>query len=153
MARAAGVDSVRDSRGVAVADFDGDGRLDLAIHSNAGPPTIYRNTHEQSGHWLSFLLTGSNSNRDAVGVRVALTFADASSRRRTLTRWVEAGSGYASQSAFPVHFGLGDSAVVEGLEITWPSGHVDRLPGDTLGIDRRVRIGEGRAFADDARRE
>lgn len=70
-----------------------------------------------------------------------------------MTRWVEAGSGYASQSAFPVHFGLGQADGLEALEITWPSGRVERLEGTELGariegINRTVRIEEATAIAD-----
>lgn len=65
-----------------------------------------------------------------------------------MTRWVEAGSGYASQSAFEVHFGLGRADSLEALEITWPSGRVERLEESELaarvgGINRKVRIDEG----------
>ncbi len=55
---------------------------------------------------------------------------------------MEAGSGYASQSAFPLHFGIGDAERVEAVEITWPSGRVARLDGEALGINRTVRIEE-----------
>ncbi len=61
---------------------------------------------------------------------------------RTLTRWVEAGSGFAAQSAFPLHFGLGAAESVEAVEITWPSGRVARIEGEALGINRTVRVEE-----------
>ena len=148
IARPAGADGVLDGRGVAVADFDGDGRLDLAINNNNSRPTIYSN-RLAAGHWLRFELVGAASNRDAVGARVQLTFRTAGTpgggRSRTLTRWVEAGSGYASQSAFPVHFGLGDATRVEAVEITWPSGATARIDGSDLEIDQTVRVEESGA--------
>ncbi len=138
---------MRDGRGVAVADFDGDGRLDLAINNNNAAPTIYRNRLAASGNWLQLLLAGSSSNPDAVGARVSLTLAADGGQSKTLTRWVEAGSGYASQSDFPLHFGLGEASDVEAIEITWPSGHVDRLNGDDVAINGRTRIEEGGEMA------
>ena len=86
---------------------------------------------------------GSASNRDAVGAKVALTLGS----DRTLTRWVEAGSGYAAQSAYPLHFGLGRAQRVEAVEITWPSGEVARLAGADLGINRTLRVEEGGGIA------
>ena len=145
VARPSGADGIGDGRGVAVADFNADGRLDLAINNNAQRPTLYLNRLD-AGNWLRLKLIGSSSNRDAVGARVALTLAGAGAGK-TLTRWVEAGSGYASQSAFPVHFGLGDSERVEQVEITWPSGGVTRLAGADLGINRMVSVSEAEARA------
>ncbi len=96
-----------------------------------------------SGNWLQLSLAGDRSNADAVGAKVSLTLASDSGQGKTLTRWVEAGSGYASQSAFPLHFGLSDATRVESVEITWPSGHVDRLSGADITINGRTRIEEG----------
>jgi hypothetical protein len=75
------------------------------------------------------------------GARVALKLP-AEAGGKTPTRWVEAGSGYAAQSAFPLHFGLGDAERAEAVEIAWPSGRVARLDGETLGINRTVRYEE-----------
>ena len=85
-------------------------------------------------------LAGTRSNRDAVGARVRLGVAG-----KTLTRQIEAGSGYASEAMLPVHFGLGDSANVESLEITWPDGFVQRFKGAQIDpfIDRMVLVEEG----------
>ncbi len=129
---------------MAVADFDGDGRLDLAINNNNAAPTIYRNRLISSGNWLELTLVGSSGNPDAVGARVRLTLAAAGGAEgKTLTRWVEAGSGFASQSAFPLHFGLGEASGIESVEIAWPSGHVDRLSGAGIAINGPARIKEG----------
>ncbi len=147
MARPAGAAGIRDGRGVAVADLDADGRLDLVINNNAAPPTVLLNRAPRSasgGHWLSLLLTGgAGSNRDAVGARVRLTAGG-----RAQTRVVEAGSGYASQSSHELHFGLASAEWIDGLEITWPSGRVQTIDGadldPRLALDRRLRIEEGR---------
>lgn len=58
-------------------------------------------------------------------------------------RRVEAGSGYASQSAFPVHFGLGAAERVDSVEIHWPDGDVQVLDGSGLAIDSLLEIEQG----------
>jgi hypothetical protein len=144
VARPTGSDCVKDSRGVAVADFDGDGRLDLVINNNNETPVLYLNNLRKSGRGLALKLVGGpGSNRDAVGACVRLTAGG-----KTMTRHVEAGSGYASQSMLPVHFGLGAAEAVEGVEVCWPSGQVQRIAGealrDSIGAGRLVRVEEGR---------
>lgn len=129
MGRSTGSDSLPDARGVAVADLNGDGALDLVIHNHHHAPTIYLNRLAPR-RWLVVDLEGAGLNRDAVGAVVRLDLGD-----RTLTRVVTAGSGYASQSPFPVHFGLGDveEDAVQALEVTWPDGRTQRIPGSELG--------------------
>jgi len=129
---------------VAVADFDGDGRLDLVMNNNNETPVLYLNNLKRSGRGVELkLVGGAGSNRDAVGARVRLTAGG-----KTMTRSVEAGSGYASQSMLPVHFGLGAAEVVEAVEVRWPSGRVQRIDGERLrdltGAGRPLRVEEGR---------
>jgi len=131
--RAVAADTQADSRGAAVADFDGDGRLDLALNNNNARPTLLLNQLAQAGNWVELDLIGAVSNRDAVGARVRLT-----SGGRSLSRWVEAGSGYASQSAHTLHFGLGEAERIEAVEIDWPSGHQQRLAGAELAATVRL---------------
>ncbi len=131
-----------------IADLDADGRLDVALNNNNARPTIYLNRLDATGNWVRLgLVGGTGSNRDAVGARVRLTLANGDGGPgKTMTRWVEAGSGYASQSAFPVHFGLGEATELAALEITWPSGQVERFEGSELAarveFNREVRIEE-----------
>lgn len=136
---------MRDGRGVAVADLDDDGLLDLVINNNHAAPTIYMNAHPDARSWLRLDLVGGASNRDAIGAEVRLAVAG-----KTLLRQVEAGSGYASQHMLPVHFGLGDAERAESIEVRWPSGRVDRFQGAGLtellgggGLNRTLRIEEG----------
>jgi len=83
-------------------------------------------------------LEGRQSNRDAVGARVRVEAGG-----RFLTRWVEAGSGYASQAPHLVHFGLGNADRVERAEILWPSGQLDQP--EISGVDRLVQVTEGQS--------
>lgn len=142
VARPTGSDCVKDSRGVALADFNGDGRLDMVINNNNETPVLYLNNLRESGNAVELKLVGKRSNRDAIGACVRLTAGG-----KTMMRQVEAGSGYASQGMLPVHFGLGGADSVEAVEICWPSGLVQRIEGESLaaalGVNRLVRVEEG----------
>ena len=134
MSAAAGVDNDKDGRGLAVADFDNDGRLDF-VQSNADQePFLYHNITTGAGHWIELKLVGSKSNRDAIGARATLKTAD-----RTILREVDGGNGYAGQSTARLHFGLGAQTAVQSIEIRWPSGAVQRL---TAPIDRVTTVRE-----------
>ncbi len=136
IAAEAGVDNVADGRGIGIADFDGDGKLDL-YQANANQDSIfYRNRTENVGHFVELDLRGVRSNRDGIGARVALKVAGA-----TLIREVNGGNGYASQSAHRLHFGLGRSTAIESAVVSWPSGQKDTL---ILPIDRLSVIEEGK---------
>lgn len=146
VARGAGADCVKDSRGVAIADLNADGLLDLVINNNNAKPVIYFNQWKTKGNWLQIKLIGSSSNRDAIGATVRVTITDGSDNK-TLTRQVEAGSGYASQRMLPVHFGLGDAQGAQRIEINWPSGLVQRFGTRQIeaagGINQPVTVREG----------
>ncbi len=135
--RAAGTDLIENCRGVAVADFWNRGALDLAVAANGGRHSLLRNEVAARRHWLQVELTGTHSNRDAVGARVEVT----SGGLRQL-REVAAGDGYASQMMLRLHFGLGETAVVDELIVRWPaSGKVERFTA--VAADRIVGLVEG----------
>jgi hypothetical protein len=140
VARPTGADSVKDGRGLGVADFNGDGRLDLVINNNNETPSLYLNSLSKSGNAVEFKLVGTRSNRDAIGARVRLTAGG-----KTMTRQIEAGSGYASQGTLSAHFGIGGESI-EAVEIVWPSGTVQRIAGADLnamvGVNSLVHIEE-----------
>ena len=129
-----GCDALEDGRGVAVADLNDDGRLDLVVSTNNGRPIIYMNNQTRAGNWLRVDLGGGRQGRgrDALGARVEVV-VDHNDRPRTITRWVEAGAGYASQSEYTLHFGLGDARTVESLIVTWPGLPPRRFTKDELG--------------------
>lgn len=144
VARPLGCDAIEDSRGVAVVDLNGDGRLDLVVNNNNNAPAIFLNRVRQPNNWLQVKLIASNgNNRDAIGTRVQLKVADGDSEKM-ITRWVEAGTGYASQSQMQLHFGLGDVSEIRAMTVTWPDGtqqtvnqDLDRLINQTFVIQQR----------------
>ncbi len=115
-------------RGVAYADFDGDGCLDLFLvnmgrsAARGEPARLYRNRCDWSNNWLIVRAVGTASNRDGVGARVELT-----TDGRTQIREVTAGASNSSQNMLPVHFGLGDADTADELTIRWPSGAVQTI--------------------------
>ena len=125
-------------RGSASGDFDNDGDLDLLVLNVNDRPRLLRNDLANSNHWLELRLIGTASNRDAVGARVRLTAGG-----RTQIRDVRTSSGYLSQSDPRLHFGLGPHAVVDRIEISWPSGTVQNLR--KIAADRLLSITEPEA--------
>src|SRR6266478_1382016 len=104
-------------RGLAIGDIDNDGRLDAVVTSNDGALYVLHNSTQTQNHWLTLLLVGHKSNRDAIGAEVKLLTAKGSQLATVTT----AGS-YLSSSDKRVHFGLGHETVAGTIEIHWPSG-------------------------------
>jgi hypothetical protein len=113
------------ARGIAYADFDNDGDLDLVITANNGPARLLRNENANQNDVLRVKLVGTKSNRDGIGAKVTLI----ASTGVTMTRMVKGGSSYLSQSELPLTFGLGkpgDTRIVR-VQIVWPSGRKDTI--------------------------
>jgi len=132
VAGAVGCDDVYDGRSVALADLRGRGALDLVIANQKGPLLVYENDVDPGRDWVSFALTGTASNRSALGASVTLewTAADAAGgapAARVQTRVVDGGSGFCSQNERALHFGLGHGASVQRAVVRWPSGHAQVL--------------------------
>ena len=134
-----GVDSARDGRGIAVADIDNDGRLDLFVANAGSAPHLYHNVGPApngSAHWAAFLLEGRSSNRAAAGSQLRLTAGG-----HTQLSFVNGGNGFAAQSSQRVHFGLGPETKIERLEVRWPSGKKQIF--ENLPADKIYRLVEG----------
>jgi len=135
-----GLDHRGVSFGSAVADFDGDGRLDLAYVNYEGKPSLYRN-QAPAGNAIVVELRGRQSNAYGVGARVTAAVGE-----RRQTRLLSVARGALSSSEPVLHFGLGDARGVESLEIRWPSGRVQTL--EDLPANRRYAIVEPEEPAD-----
>jgi Tfp pilus assembly protein PilF/peroxiredoxin len=136
----AGLDLDQDGRSFAVLDFDGDGDPDVALMSPRSTPQLrlFRNDFASGNGALAIRLTGTKSNRDAIGARVTVD-----TDRGHVMRTVTAGSGFISQHSKELLFGLGKSTRVVKITIQWPSGLTQTLP--ETAINQRLLVTEGDA--------
>jgi hypothetical protein len=123
------------SRGVAFGDFDNDGDVDILVMNVNEPPSLLRNDVSGGGHWLKVKLTGTKSNRSAIGATVIATYGG-----RRQAQAVTAQSSYLSVNDRRLHFGLG-AAQSADLEIRWPSGLQESVKAAPAG--RLITIQEG----------
>jgi hypothetical protein len=130
----------RATRGLAVGDYDNDGRLDVLCINRNARADLFRNVSPDKNHWVTFRLVGVKSNRDGAGAKVWMTAGG-------MRRYVECrlGSSYASSSDKRLHFGLGTATRVERLEVLWPSRRRDVYRG--VEGDRFYVVTEGKGYA------
>jgi hypothetical protein len=134
----AGVDNDLDGRGLALADFDNDGRLDLFQTNADQPALLYHSTTEAAGNWVEFRLSGTKSNRDAIGARVRITAGGL-----TQIREIDGGNGYAGQSMKRAHFGIGRAVKVDAVEVVWPNGVAEKIGPVAVNATNYVLEGKG----------
>ena len=133
-----GLAAVGVGRGAAFGDLFNDGKVDVVINNLDGAPMLLRNVSADHHHWVEFsLIGGPKSPRDAVGATVYLTAGGLRQRGDVLS-----GGSYLSSNDLRVHFGLGDSAKVDSVEIHWPSGKVEKPA--LHSVDRIFTIEEGK---------
>jgi hypothetical protein len=126
-------------RGLCYADFDRDGDLDILMTTNNGPAYLYRNDQQVGNHSIRFHLTGTKSNRDAIGAMVRIEHEGA-----TQERLVKGGSSYLSQSELPVTFGLDKRDKIDRVIIEWPSGKTEEHKN--LAAGQTYECVEGKAI-------
>jgi enediyne biosynthesis protein E4 len=123
-------------RGVAYADYDNDGHMDLALNNSGEPAVLLHNESKTPYHWIRLELEGTKSNRDAVGARVTVEAGG-----RKFVRHRKGGGSYCSASDPRLLVGLKAAAKVDRVEVRWPSGLVQQV--GPLAVDRGYRIIEG----------
>ena len=118
------------ARGIATADFDGDGRLDLIVNNLDSAPALLRNVADVKGNWLALKLVGDPSKKtpkDAVGSTVYATTGKLRQRFDVIS-----GAGYASQNDQTIHIGLGGATKIDSLEIIWANGETQKIAVDKI---------------------
>ena len=114
------------TRSSAIFDVDDDGDLDIVTNEfNSEPQVLMSDLAEKRQiHWLKVRLKGSASNRNGLGATVKVHAG-----ARELTKVLDGTSGYLSHSILPLYFGLDAAASVDRVEVRWPSGKTQTLPG------------------------
>ncbi len=134
----AGMELVQVSRGSATGDYDEDGDLDILVINLNEPVALLRNDGGNNGNWLVIGVSGTHSNRDGIGTRIRI---EAGGLRQVGE--VRGSGSYLTQRDLRVHFGLGDHARVDSLEVLWPGGETERLGAVEANQFIEIRQGAG----------
>jgi hypothetical protein len=126
-------------RGLACADVDLDGNIDVLFATTGGSPVLVRNDGGNRLGVVRLVLQGTRSNRSGIGAHI-----EAKVGKRTLYRTVRSGSSYLSQSELPITLGLGNAPAVDSVTIRWPSGQITKLT--TLKSGAFVKVDEERGL-------
>src|SRR5262249_50044730 len=128
------------SRSAVFFDLDNDGDLDLVTNDYHARPQVLVSdlSRRRPINWIKVALRGTTSNRNGLGATVRVRVKD-----RVLTKYNDGKSGYLSQSALPLYFGLGDARAIERVEVDWPSG-IKQVVTRNLRTNQTLQITEQR---------
>ncbi len=129
-----GVTDRYDGRAVALADLQNNGALDAVVANQRGPLLLYKNDVTPANQWIEFLLEGTVSNRSAIGAEVRVFW-----NGQEQVQEVSGGSGFCSQNARRLHFGLGRNAKIDHVEIRWPSGKSQIIESPRLDMLHKIK--------------
>ena len=132
-----GLTTAESGRGLAIADFWNDGRISAVVNNLSDLPMLLVNEAKSENHWLGLKLTGTRSNRSAIGARVTLV-----GLKRRWVDEVRSGSSYDSSSDLRLHFGLGPETKLQAIEVRWPNGETESFPPPG-SVDRMLALVEG----------
>jgi len=123
-------------RGLATGDYDNDGDIDIVTNNRGDYPSLLRNDGGNANHWLEIFVIGTKSNRDGIGASLKLTSEGISHVEQS-----KGGMSYMSASDPRIFFGLGKRTKIDSLEITWPSGSLEKLTN--VPVDKIIAVKEG----------
>jgi hypothetical protein len=123
------------SRGAAWGDLNNDGGIEMVVNNMDQAPFLYSPERKPGSNWVRVRLTGTRSNRDAIGVRIRLTAGGL-----TQTDEVRSGESYISSCDLRLHFGLGQAKLIDRLEIRWSSGVTETH--QSLPVNRELSFEE-----------
>jgi len=145
VSKAAGLNELprKSRRGVAFGDIANNGNIDMVILNVGEPPTLLLNTNNSPNHRVLFGLAGTKSNRAAIGARVTVHAGGVAQFDE-----VRAGGSYLSQNDLRLHFGLGEAAKIDLVEVRWPNGKTETFKD--VAADKIYTIVEGQGIKETA---
>ena len=132
--------SLEPGYGIATLDFNNDGKMDIYLANYVGMlgNQLFRNDSPPLNNWVKIKAEGTSSNRSAIGSRVTVE-----ANGLFLVDEIAGSSGYASQSSFTLHFGLGNASQVDKLTIRWPNGLEEVYENLPVNTTHFLTEGEG----------
>ncbi len=126
------------SRGLATADYDNDGDLEILVSNMNGAPDLLRHLRKNPNHSILVKTVGTKSNRDGIGAEVKVTAGN-------LTQYdtVRSGGSYLSSSDLRLHFGLGTRTAIDRIEVRWPSGQTQTVKQPPVDHILVIKEGDG----------